>query len=175
MYRVMLLRCRPCVDLFRHDKEIAPTRSVGRKLAHFVLCAPRAPSRATRAHDCAAALWAVWKALKFVLWFDTFYRHRFHPTPHESNTSLHCTAIVVALGRKAIEFLWGFPSLPTLQASTAQAGKLFTTTQSVFMSAPSDLMEDDIPPLYICCPLDVRPMAVQSTQWHPIMLSELQS
>ena len=44
MYRVMLLRCRPCVDLFRHDKEIAPTRSVGRKLVHFVLCAPRAPS-----------------------------------------------------------------------------------------------------------------------------------
>ena len=56
-------------------------------------------------------------------------------------------------------------------------GKLLTTTQSVFMSALSDLSEDEdeIPPQYIPCPLDVRRTAVHSTQYHPFMLSELQS
>ena len=44
LYRVVLLSCRPRADLFRHDEEVAPTRSVGRKLARSGLCAPRAPS-----------------------------------------------------------------------------------------------------------------------------------
>ena len=104
LYRLMLLRCRPCADLFRHDEEVAPTRSVRRKLARSGLCAPGAPSLATRAQHCAAALWACMKGAIFVLWFDNFYRRQFHPTPHESDTSLNCTAIVVAPVSKAIEF-----------------------------------------------------------------------
>ena len=112
--RLMLLRCRPRADFFRHDEEVAPTRSVPRKLARSGLCAPRAPSLATRAQDCAAALWACMKGAIFVFWFDNFYPRWFHPTPHASNTSLICTAIAVGCVSKAIEFLWGFPSLSTL-------------------------------------------------------------
>ena len=78
-----------------------------------------------------------------VLWFDNSYRRRFYPTPHD--TSPDCTAIVVAPVSKAMEFLWSFPCLPTPQASAAQVGKLLTTTQLVFVSALSDLMEDEIP------------------------------
>ena len=115
------------------------------------------------------------KGAIFVLLFDNFYDHRFHPTPHESNTSLNCSAIAVALVSKATEFLWGFPSLPTLQASTAQVGKLFTTNYSVLMPVLFDLTEDKIPPQYTCCLLNVRRTAVHRTQWHPCMLPQVQS
>ena len=120
---------------------------------------PRAPSPTTRAHDCAAPLWARLKGAIFVLRFNNFYRRWFHPTPHESNTLLNCTAIVVAPVRKAIEFLWGLPSLAGLQFSTAEMRKLLATTQVVFMSALSYFAQNELPPpsqLVVCWMFDER-------------------
>ena len=99
LHRLTLLRFRPRAYWFRHDEEVASTRSVRRKLARSGLCAPCAPSLATRAQDCAAALWARMKGAIFVLSFDNFFLCPLHPTPNESNISLNCTAIVVAAGR----------------------------------------------------------------------------
>ena len=86
---------------------------------------------------------------------------------------MKCSAIAVGPVGKAIEFLWGFPSLAAVQASTAHLGKLLTTTHSVFMSALSDHIEDEKPPPH--CLLDVRRAAVHNTQWHPFMLSVYKS
>ena len=78
--RLMLLLCRLRADFFRHDEEVAPSAIVRYKMARSGSCAPRAPSLATRAQDCAAALWACMKATTFVLWFNNFYRRRVDPT-----------------------------------------------------------------------------------------------
>ena len=175
LYRLMLLRCRPRSHVFAEDVAVAPSRKVRRKLARTGLCAPRVPSIATSAANSAAALWKCMKGAVYVLWFDNFYRRHFHPTPHETNTSFNCTAIAVAPVSRALEFVWGFPSLPTLQASTAQVANLLTSTQSDLMSAIRSIGDGDVPLQDIRCPLDIRRTAVHSTPWHPFMLSELQS
>ena len=105
--------------------------------------------------------------------FDYFYRCPFHPIAHESYTSLTSTAVVVAAVSKTIAFLWRFPSLPTVQASTTQVYKLLTDTESVFSAPLSDVTQDEIPPQYIPCPLHVRRTALHNTRLHPFMLSKV--
>ena len=138
------------------------TQAIRRKLAMAEECTSNAPALSEVATIQAAHLWGLFERQHITLWYDNYRRYISGVDPHNSDKSLHVTAIAVLHTIELPQYL-GLPSLDVVAEEVSQVIAYVVRCFGLLLQR-STILDGPIPRTWVRAPLDLACAAVVSTR-----------
>ena len=113
----------------------------------------------------APDLWDPIKQFQYIVWFDSFHRRRFAPSPHCPNRSLSCTAMALLQVRSDLDIFPRYPKLDVLKPRLPVVARSLRDSFLQSCDAMKTLPDGPIETKDICATLDCRLTSVRCLPW----------